>query len=500
MKKLLSILMMSVLVTGTLAGCAAKAPVQTPAETPETKTEEPVSGAIGTKESPVKVSIILKDVSPEEEDVKSMVKAIEEAMAKENKFIKLEYLEAPTGTYKEVVPLAFRTGQISPDIIYFQGGDLAISNDGMLEDLTSYIEKSVNIKNVLEDQSKEKIKNYPYLLWLAPARVPTPVMRKDFAEKLDSYKEVVANPTVENYEKMLNEIVTKGIAKYAITSDGDMTRMNTVFNHAFGVTGTILKEDGKWKFSMASTAEKNKLEFYARLYKAGLIDPEYITKQWDAMEKSFYEGEAAFLAGTAGKVIDIYNNKMVQTHGEAAQLVVLPPAKGVSQGYTSVDITKESRGFAINAGSKVKDAAFAVLDFMAGPEGMKIDKLGILGTHYTVDTGKIVFTEKFPEWWPRFWETLNTFKPTPELAAPVMSEPALTSLDMVNEFYKKDTNVLIPDHLTSQWDAMVALYKEYSSDIIRGVRPVSDFDEFVTKWNEAGGTEFDAYLTEKLGK
>jgi len=81
-----------------------------------------------------------------------------------------------------------------------------------------------------------------------------------------------------------------------------------------------------------------------------------------------------------------------------------------------------------------------------------------------------------------------------------MSEPAMTSLKMVKDFYKEDTNVLIPDHLTSQWDAMVALYKEYSSDIIRGVRPISAFDEFVTKWNEAGGTEFDAYLTEQLGK
>ena len=499
MKKALSILMMSLMVTTTLAGCATKAPTETPAETPGTATEEPATGAIGTKESPVTVKIILKDVSPEEEDVKSMVKVIEEGMAKENKFIKLEYLEAPTGTYSEAVPLAFRTGQISPDIIYFQGGDLPITNDGMLEDLTPYIEKSEYIKDVMEEQSSVKVKNYPYLLWLAPARVPTPVMRSDFAAKLDSFDAVIADPTVDNYEKMLKEIVDKGIAKYAITSDGDMTRMNTVFNHAFGVTGTIVKADGKWQFSKASTFEKDKLAFYAKLYAEGLIDPEYITKQWDGMEKAFYEGEAAFIAGTAGKVVDIYNNKMVQTNGEEAELVVLPPAKGVSQSYTSVDVSKEGRGLGISANSEVKDAAFAVLDFMAGPEGMKIDKLGIPDVHYKEEGGKIVYTDKFTEWWPRFWETLNTFEPTPALAAPIMTEPAMKSLEMVKEYYTEDVNVLIPDYLVSQWDAMNALYKEYSSDIIRGVRPVSDFDEFVTKWNEAGGTEFDAYLIEKLG-
>lgn len=39
---------------------------------------------------------------------------------------------------------------------------------------------------------------------------------------------------------------------------------------------------------------------------------------------------------------------------------------------------------------------------MAGPEGMKLDKLGIEGVHYNVEGDKIVYTEKFPEWWPRF--------------------------------------------------------------------------------------------------
>ena len=47
------------------------------------------------------------------------------------------------------------------------------------------------------------------------------------------------------------------------------------------------------------------------------------------------------------------------------------------------DVTKEQRGFAINSQSEVKEAAFAVLEFMAGPEGRKLDKLGIKDIHYT---------------------------------------------------------------------------------------------------------------------
>lgn len=59
--------------------------------------------------------------------------------------------------------------------------------------------------------------------------------------------------------------------------------------------------------------------------------------------------------------------------------------------------------------------------------------------------------------------------------------------------------MLIPEELAPQWDAMKSLYDEYSADIIRGTKPISAFDEFVTKWNQAGGDKFAEYLKEKLG-
>jgi putative aldouronate transport system substrate-binding protein len=497
MKKTISLVLTAALMASLVVGCSKNTPVNSVKDD-----SKPVSATneIGTSDKPVKVSIILKDVSPKEEDVKKLEGEIEKGLAAEKKFIDLEFLEAPTGAYKEAVPLAVRTGQISPDIIYFQGGDQPLANDGLLEDLTKYISSSTNVKKLMEDHNIEKMKNYPYLLWLAPARVSTPVIRKDIFDKLASSKAVLADPTPENYYKMFKEIKDKGLAKYPITTDGDLTRMDSVFNHAFGVTATIIKVDGKWVYSKATEFEKKKLEYYAKLYKEGIIDKEYITKKWDTMEKAFYEGDAAFIAGTAGKVIDIYNNKMVQTKGKEAGLVVLPPAKGVSQGYVSVDVTKESRGLAINVQSKVKDAAWAVLEFMAGPEGQKLDKIGIKDVHYKIDGDKIVYTDKFPEWWPRFWETINKFDPKPALASPIMSAPALNSLELAKQYYKKDTNIIIPAELLPQWDAMNALYKEYAADIIRGVKPISAFDEFVSKWNAAGGTDFSAHLEKTLGK
>lgn len=181
--------------------------------------------------------------------------------------------------------------------------------------------------------------------------------------------------------------------------------------------------------------------------------------------------------------------------------MVLPPAKGVSQSYTSIDVTKEGRGFALNANSDDahKQAAVALLDFMASPEGRILDKVGVEGKQYTIEDNTIVFTDAFAGWWARFWDTTNHFNPeNPSLKEPVLSAAAQDSLDKVKEYMVLDHNLLIPEEMAAQWDAMNNLYNEYASDIVRGERPVDDFDKFVQEWNKAGGDAFEPILAEKF--
>ncbi|WP_332445998.1 extracellular solute-binding protein [Sphaerochaeta sp.] len=457
----------------------------------------PATAGIGTPDKPVTVTYLCKDVDPvtDAQQLGILEKDIEEGLAKQGTYVDLVILSAPTGSYATVVPIAFRTGQINPDLIYFQGNDQPLAQEGLLEDLTPYIEKSTNVKAIMADHNKAAMKNYPYLLWLAPARVQIPVMRSDWFASLQSSKALLANPSVDNYYALFKEIKDKGLAKWPITTDGGILKLDSVFNHAFGITATIIKENGKWVYSQATDATKNKLAFYAKLYKDGLLDNEYVTKTWETMEQAFYEGTAGFVAGTAGDVVNVYNNKMKEAQG--VELAVLPPAKGVSQAYQSIDVTKESRGFAMNADSKVKDAAWAVLEYMAGPEGRILDKLGLEGIHYTMENGKYVLTKQFPSWWAKFWPTMNGLD-TSKVVGEVLSSPAIASLDAAAKYFAPDTNVLLPEDLLPLKDAMDKLYREYSTDIIRGVRPISDFDEFVTKWNAAGGTRISDYLATVL--
>jgi len=496
----LAVLMAFVLFTGCAQRQETPAPRIEEVKAPEPKAEEVVTPAqgdkIGTKDAPVKVTVLTKDVTPTDEQIQKLQVQIEEGMAAEGNYIDLEFLEPPVGRYQEVVPLAFRTGQIFPDIIYFQGGDLPLAQEGMLEDLTAYINNSNYVKKLMQEHNIDAIANYPYLLWLAPPRVRVPVIRRDWFESLESSSALLENPTVENYLAMFKELTQK-FSDYAFTTDGNIIRLDSIFNHAFGITSTIMNIDGKHVYSRATQFERDKLAFYAQLFKEGLLDSEFITMGWEAMEQAFYEGRVGVIAGTAGDVVGIYNNKMVQTNGAAAELVVLPPAKGVSHAYLSVDVTKESRGFAINADSNVKEAAWAVLEFMASPAGRKLDNIGLKDIHYTEVDGKITLTDKFPEWWEKFWPTMKDFD-TANIIGEVLNAPALVSLDSASEFYASDVNVILPSHLLPLMDAMNNLYIEYSTDIIKGVRSIDSFDEFVTNWNAAGGEVISIYLAEQL--
>jgi putative aldouronate transport system substrate-binding protein len=461
------------------------------------KSEVQAGAALGTKDNPIKVTYLKKDVDPitDAEITKKLELLIEEGLAARGEYIDLEFLSAPTGAYASVVPMAFRTGQLTPDIIYFQGGDLPIAQEGLLADLTPFIESSKWIKNELEDHNKAALANYPYLLWIAPPRISIPVMREDHFRRLASAQALMENPTVDNYYALFKEMKDKGLVRWPVTTDGTIARIDSVFNHAFGVTATIMNQNGAWVYAETTGENRDKIAFYAKLFKDGLLDNEYVTKAWDTMEQAFYEGTAGWVAGSAGAVIDVYDNKMFQTQG--THLVVLPPAKGKSFAWRSLDVSKESRGFAIPEDSQVKEAAWAFLDFMVSPEGRILDKLGIEGIHYRNENGSLVLTPEFPSWWARVHEGFNGLD-TSNIVGDIMTQAGAQSLEAAQTYFYPDTNVVLPEELIPLKDAMDKLYTEYSSDIIRGVRPISDYDEFISKWNAAGGTRISEYLATVL--
>lgn len=456
--------------------------------------------ALGAWAADPKVRLVLKDLDTDP-NAPAFIELIEKGMAAAGTPVDIELVKVPQGNYAEKVSLMIMSGDV-PDLIYFQGGDDQLAAQGVLEDLRPYIDKSKYIKGLMDPHSVQRVASYPYIVWLAPPRVRAPVMRKDWFDSLPSAKAVTANPSTDTYYALFKDLVAKKGAKFGICVTGatnGVEELDAIFDAAFGNTSTWLKgADGKWVYSRVTANEKAKLEFYAKLYKEGLLDPEFLTKKWDTKEQVFYEGKAGMIPGVAPGSIDVYANKMQKAQN--SDIVALPPAKGKAQGLTPfVDVTKEPRGFAIAATSKVKAQAFAVLDFMWSPAGTKLAKLGIPGIHYNDDGKQYVLTDKYPEWaigW--FGDSLNGFKPDKPLSRPLMNQSAVDAGALAKKYMLADKTFLVPQQFVTNWDAMTNLYKEYVADIVTGKKPVSAFDEFVDKWNKAGGVDVTKYANTVL--
>jgi len=447
-----------------------------------------------------KVRLVLKDLDTDPNGA-LMIQLIEKGMAAAGTPVDIELVKVPAANYAEKLSLMIMSGDV-PDLIYFQGGDDKLSMQGLLEDLQPYVQKSKYLKNVLDQHSKLRLESYPYLVWVAPPRVRAPVIRTDWYESLPSAKAVTAKPTVDSYYALFKDLVQKKGAKFAVSVTGatnGVEELDAIFDPAFGNTSTWMKgADGQWVYARVTPNEKTKLEFYAKLYKEGLLDPEYLTKKWDTKEQVFYESKAGMVMGVAPGSIDVYANKMMKTQN--TDITALPPPAGKAQGLTPfVDVTKEARGFAIASTSKVKAAAFAVIDFMWSPAGLKIAKLGIPGIHYVEEANRYVLTDKYPEWYNGwFGDSFNGFKPDKPLSRPIMTEAGVQSGDLAKKYMMPDKNFLIPEQYVTNWDAMTNLYKEYCADIVTGKKPISAFDEFVQKWYKAGGTDVTKYAATQL--
>lgn len=451
--------------------------------------------AMGDVENPVTLTMVIKDHSPENKADAEWIKLLNEELLEANIGAQIELLAMQSGSYQTNLGLMLSGGTI-PDLIWFQGGDEEFAlTQKILVDLTDYVENSVYMKDTMEEYQLQRLGNYPYLVYLTPASVKVPVMRSDVLESLSIKDEFLADPTIDNYLKLFQELQTKGY-NAVWTVPGDLAEINNTFDQAFGLTTTWLQqEDGSYIYAPVSDQAKEKLKFYAQLYKEGILDNDYLTDTWETKENKFYSGQTAIVSGTQGAVIDVYNNNQVAANGEGASLTILPPAKGDAQGYTPFSVAKETRGMAISALSENQALAFQVLDFMCSPRGRFVELLGTEGNNYEVgEDGKINITNT---WYVPMFNTLANFDES-VLSKPYYSDVAQTSLDMVNEYMSLDNDFAIPSELIVSWDAAQNVVSEFYADYIIGNKSDADWDAFVTSFYKMGGQTVTDYANSVL--
>ena len=459
--------------------------------------------ALGAMAMPAMAQTTLRLVSKDllttnPDDVKEM-EAIEAALKAQGTDVDIQIIDLPGSSYADALGVMLLSGDI-PDIMYFQGGDQKMAEQGILEDLGPWIEQSAHVKDALWPHNIERLANYPYLLYVYPPRAPQPVIRQDWLDQLG----LEPPTTVEEYEALFQAIHDADLDgdgtpgnTLGLTGYGNTAELDSIFNQAFGVTGSWMKDaSGAWVSSRVTDAEKAKIEFYARLASKDLYDKEFVTNTWDVKEDKFYTGKAGVIFGSSPEVIDIYTGKMRQAHpGEEIELALLPVPSGPGgQGLAAVNVSKEERGWAISSLSENKEAAFAVLDFMASKEGQDIDRMGFEGVHHNTDaSGAVTYTDQISTWYARFFNAANWTSP-----APLLSPTAQQALDNLKSDFTPDNAFVWPADYAADVDATEQVYRSWVARFVTGEVGIDQWDQFVSEYNAAGGTRMAEYAATVL--
>lgn len=439
---------------------------------------------------PVTIRVVSKDLTTSNPDDVKLMKAYEEALKAKGTDIHIQVVDLPSSGYADKLSAMLLSGDI-PDLIYFQGGDAKMAEQGVLEDWNTWLPKTTYLKDALFPHNVERLKNYPYLLYVYPPRIPQPVIRADWLEKAG----VEAPKTTDDYVTLFKAIKDgdfddNGKAdSYGVTTADNTQELDAVFNQAFGVTGTWLKNDaGEWIHARVSAAEKAKIAFYASLREQGLYDPEFITTKWDVKEDKFYSGRAGVIFGSSAEVIDIYGGKMRQAHPGVTLSLLSPPKGPGGQGLMALDVSKEARGLAIATTSEHKEEVVKLLDFIASPEGQAIERLGFEGEQYTKDGETIKPTDKLATWYARFLVAANWQPPVQWL-----SDAAQQSLKTISADFKPDNAFVWPAEYATDIDATENVYRAWVYKFVAGEAKMDQWDQFVSEWNAAGGEKMTEY-------
>ncbi|WP_083203492.1 extracellular solute-binding protein [Ensifer adhaerens] len=439
---------------------------------------------------PVTIRVVSKDLTTSNPDDVKLMKAYEEALKAKGTDIHIQVIDLPSSGYADKLSAMLLSGDI-PDLIYFQGGDAKMAEQGVLEDWNNWLPKTTYLKEALFPHNVERLKNYPYLLYIYPPRMPQPVIRTDWLEKAS----VPAPKTTDDFVALFKAIKDGDLDgngkadSYGVTTADNTQELDAIFNQAFGVTGTWLKNDaGEWIHARVSAAEKAKIAFYASLREQGLYDPEFITTKWDVKEDKFYSGRAGVIFGSSAEVIDIYGGKMRQAHPDVTLSLLSPPKGPAGQGLMALDVSKESRGLAIATTSEHKEEVVKLLDFIASPEGQAIERLGFEGEQYTKDGETIKPTDKLATWYARFLVAANWQPP-----AQWLSGAAQQSLNTISADFKPDNAFVWPAEYATDIDATENVYRAWVYKFVSGEAKMDQWDQFVSEWNAAGGEKMTEY-------
>lgn len=403
-RKVVSLMLVSAMVAGMLAGCGSDSGSSKGGSSTETGSaaEASSSGETSDDKSPITFEYFNADGKNGNWD-NPVAKAITEATGVT---LDVSYPVASQGDAKEDVALMIANDEY-PDMIYAKGSATDLYQAGALIDMTDLIEKyGPNIKKMYGAEM-EKLKwsqDDPGIYQLSYAGVNQKTLTTGgscqiqwAALKENDYK---YPKTLDEYEKMIKSYLAAhpktedGLDMIGITmSASDWHWMITLGNPA-GLIADASPDNGQWiiddeynvHYKHVTDEEKEYFKWLCRMYNEGILDPNFATQTDDD-----YIAKVA-----SGRVVAITD---AEWHYSQCEATLVADGK-VDQTYVGLPVTlREDQvekallyqgttvGWGIGITKSCEDPVRAIkfLDYLCSDEGQILYHWGIEGENYFLD-------------------------------------------------------------------------------------------------------------------
>ena len=406
-RKVVSLMLVSAMVAGMLAGCGSDSGSSKGGSSTETGSAAEASSSGETADdaddkSPITFEYFNADGKNGNWD-NPVAKAITEATGVT---LDVSYPVASQGDAKEDVALMIANDEY-PDMIYAKGSATDLYQAGALIDMTDLIEKyGPNIKKMYGAEM-EKLKwsqDDPGIYQLSYAGVNQKTLTTGgscqiqwAALKENDYK---YPKTLDEYEKMIKSYLAAhpktedGLDMIGITmSASDWHWMITLGNPA-GLIADASPDNGQWiiddeynvHYKHVTDEEKEYFKWLCRMYNEGILDPNFATQTDDD-----YIAKVA-----SGRVVAITD---AEWHYSQCEATLVADGK-VDQTYVGLPVTlREDQvekallyqgttvgwGIGITKSCEDPDRAIKFLDYLCSDEGQILYHWGIEGENYFLD-------------------------------------------------------------------------------------------------------------------
>ncbi|WP_245376099.1 extracellular solute-binding protein [Paenibacillus eucommiae] len=273
-----------------------------------------------------------------------------------------------------------------------------------------------------------------------------------------------------------------------------------LLSQSWGTFNKMFVPDGKdaWEYGPVSNEYKDMLVYLAKLYKEGLMDPEFMTSKEDRFNSQVLQADKGFaFQGWFGRMDSLQN-----TAKEKVPEFELAPADFMGpKGKVMAEPKVLDYGISVSSSSKHVKEALQLIDYLYSPSGSTLVTMGVEGVTFHEEADGTITYPEFQgqavtrvELEKKYGLTMTGFMETadPRSAPRAITPKFQEVLDLLKDpFWEEEQPVM---HFTEEEvsrktpleDALLKAVLEYSTKVIMGTESIEKWDEWLKK-NESIG-------------